>query len=91
MRSSGDELRRLLVKGVEHTDGILSNASVIRGSLIRELVGSISSAGFCSTKNLFAVSSTGSAGADGAGSVTMRRPRPRPRPRGFAMIAGRSL
>lgn len=88
---SVEEFRPLLVRGVEHIDGILSSASVMRGNLIRELVGSISSSGFWSTKNLLAVSTTGSTSGAGFASVSSRRPLPRPLPLGFTSITGRSL
>lgn len=90
-RSVAEEFRLLLVRGVVTDAGILSRASVIRGSLILELVGSISSGVFCSsTKNLLAVSTSGSLCCGELGTAC-RFPRPRPLPLGFTKIAGRSL
>lgn len=93
-RSDVEEFRLRLDRGVVHALGILSNASVILGSLILELVGSISSVGFCSsTKNFVAVSTIGSGSGSGCGLGSARlAPRPRPRPPlGLARIVGRSL
>lgn len=91
LSSDVEEFLLRLDSGVMHALGMLSNASVILGSLILELVGSISS-GFCSsTKNFVAVSTIGSASGAGIGSCRLApRPRPRP-PLGLTSIAGRSL
>lgn len=84
-----DDFRLLLDRGVAHVEGILSRASVIRGSFIRELVGSISSVGFCSSRKFGAVSTIGSAGRRPDSSRLA--PRPRPLNLVLASIAGRSL
>lgn len=87
-----DEFRRLLVNGVTQTDGILSRASVIRGSLILELVGSMSTAagGRSSGSSAGSITTIVSSSAGGVTSVRLP-PRPLPRPRGFCSIVGLSL
>lgn len=84
-----DDFRLLLVRGVAHVEGILSRASVMRGSFIRELVGSISSVDFSSSRKLVALSTIGSS----AGRPSSSRFAPRPRPLNLVLtsIAGRSL
>lgn len=84
-----DDFRLLLDSGVAHVEGMLSRASVMRGSFIRELVGSISSLGFCSSRKFVAVSTTDSS----TGRLGSSRLAPRPRPLNLVLtsIAGRSL
>lgn len=86
-----EEFLLLLDKGVLHVEGILSRASVIRGSLILELVGSISpETGRSSGTSAGSITTTVSSSAGGVASER-RPPRPRPRPRGFDSIVGLSL
>lgn len=85
-----EEFLLLLDKGVLHVEGILSRASVIRGSLILELVGSISPETGRSSGSAGSITTTVSSSADGVASER-RPPRPRPRPRGFDSIVGLSL
>lgn len=87
-----DEFRLLLDKGVTQTVGILSRASVIRGSLILELVGSMSTvAGRSSGSSAASITTMVSSSVGGVTSALLRPPRPRPRPRGFCSIVGLSL